>query len=274
MDMAEINLMDHYPRSQRPIDDRAREGPHMLQATREPQYQCCLDLLEQGKVARLGLMSNQAWHDDPRHLLFLLARYKFVAKMLSGKEQVLEVGCADAFATRLVLQEVEAITAIDFDPVFVADVLERMDPDWKFECKVHDMLEGPVAGPFDAAYSLDVLEHIPPTHEHCFVGNIAASLREHGVLIVGSPSLQSQVHASQPSRAGHVNCKDHKGLRLLMETHFCNVFIFSMNDEIVHTGFYPMAHYLFALCTDPRTAPLSDASAKANTVRRYEEHMS
>ena len=24
-------------------------------------------------------------------------------------------------------------------------------------------------------------------------------------------------------------------------------FIFSMNDEIVHTGFYPMAHYLFGI---------------------------
>jgi len=21
-----------------------------------------------------------------------------------------------------------------------------------------------------------------------------------------------------------------------------------MNDEVVHTGYYPMAHYLFALC--------------------------
>jgi hypothetical protein len=24
--------------------------------------------------------------------------------------------------------------------------------------------------------------------------------------------------------------------------------MFSMNDEVVHTGFHPMAHYLFALC--------------------------
>jgi 2-polyprenyl-3-methyl-5-hydroxy-6-metoxy-1,4-benzoquinol methylase len=226
----------------------------MLQATREPQYQCCLDLRDKGKVARLGLMSNQAWHDDPRHLLFLLARYKFVAKVLSGKDQVLEVGCADAFATRVVLQEVGAITAIDFDPVFVSDVQERMDPDWRFECKVHDMLEGPVAGHFDAAYSLDVLEHISPAQEQRFVGNIAASLHRHGVLIVGSPSLQSQAYASKPSREGHVNCKDHKGLRALMEAHFRNVFIFSMNDEMVHTGYYPMAHYLFALCVTPCSA--------------------
>jgi 2-polyprenyl-3-methyl-5-hydroxy-6-metoxy-1,4-benzoquinol methylase len=225
----------------------------MLQVTREPQYQCCIDLQQQGKMARLGLMSNQAWHDDPRHLLFLLARYKFVAKMLSGKKKVLEVGCADAFATRIVLQEVETITAIDFDPVFVADVHERRDPDWRFDCKVYDMLDGPVLGGFDAAYSLDVLEHIPPAAEHRFVGNIAASLHNDGVLIVGSPSLQSQVYASKPSREGHVNCKDSKGMRMLMEAHFRNVFIFSMNDEVVHTGYYPMAHYLLALCVGRRS---------------------
>jgi len=28
---------------------------------------------------------------------------------------------------------------------------------------------------------------------------------------------------------------------------FRNIFIFSMNDEVVHTGFHPMAHYLFAI---------------------------
>jgi len=25
-----------------------------------------------------------------------------------------------------------------------------------------------------------------------------------------------------------------------------------MNDEVVHTGFYPMAHYLFAICAGVR----------------------
>jgi hypothetical protein len=31
--------------------------------------------------------------------------------------------------------------------------------------------------------------------------------------------------------------------------------MFSMNDEVVHTGFSPMAHYLFALCGQPRWEP-------------------
>ena len=35
-----------------------------------------------------------------------------------------------------------------------------------------------------------------------------------------------------------------------MQQFFHNVFIFSMNDEVVHTGYAPMAHYLLALgCT-------------------------
>ncbi len=93
-------------------------------------------------------MTNQVWSADPRRLGFVLARYKFVSKMFSGLNHVLEVGCADAFGTRVVLQEVKAITATDFDPVFVKDVRKRMDSRWKFECRVHDMVQGPLAENF------------------------------------------------------------------------------------------------------------------------------
>jgi hypothetical protein len=75
--------------------------------TREPQYQVCVELEQRQGLTRLGLMSNQVWHDDPRRLLFLLSRYKFVAKMLSGRRHVLEVGCADAFGTRVVQSKPE-----------------------------------------------------------------------------------------------------------------------------------------------------------------------
>jgi 2-polyprenyl-3-methyl-5-hydroxy-6-metoxy-1,4-benzoquinol methylase len=225
----------------------------MERHTKEPQYERCLELAEK-PLTTLGLMSNQAWQDDPKHLVFLLARYKFVAKMFSGMSRVLEVGCADAFGTRLVRQEVKSLVASDFDPLFIEDVQRRMNEQWRFDCVVHDMLSGPIQGGFDGAYALDVIEHIPAAQEQQFVANIAASLNSRGVCLIGTPSLQSQVYASPPSKAGHVNCKDAPGLKALMSGFFHNVFIFSMNDEVVHTGYYPMAHYLWALCCHRKSA--------------------
>ena len=137
--------------------------------------------------------------------------------MLAGRSKVLEVGCADAFGTRIVQQHVESVTAVDFDPIFIADIKERANPHWPLECFVHDILAGPVPGAFDAAYALDVLEHIPPEKEDVFMQNIAASLGDGGALILGMPSLESQAFASPQSRAGHVNCKTEQDFKALMQ---------------------------------------------------------
>jgi len=216
--------------------------------TKEKQYQIMLEYRRRRGLETMGLMASQAWYDDPKRLAFTLSRYKFVAKMLAGSEHVLEVGCADAFATRVVVQEVKKLTAVDFDPLFVDDTNSRMSDRWKFECRVHDMLAGPVAGQFDGAYALDVLEHIVPENEGRFLRNIASSLTPRGVMIIGMPSLESQPYASALSKEGHVNCKTMPDLKAVMQGYFHNVFMFSMNDEVVHTGYHKMAHYLFALC--------------------------
>jgi len=214
----------------------------------EKQYQQFIQLVRRRGNERLGLMTSWAYLDDPKRLAFTLSRYKFVAKMLSGSEHVLEVGCGDAFATRIVCQEVKAITAVDFDENFVADALGRMQDPWRFECKQHNMLTGPVEGEFDGIFSLDVLEHIAPEQEDRFICNMIEPLVGHGVTIIGMPSLQSQAYASAQSKAGHVNCKDQLDFKELMRKYFHNVFMFSMNDEVVHTGYHAMAHYNLALC--------------------------
>jgi 2-polyprenyl-3-methyl-5-hydroxy-6-metoxy-1,4-benzoquinol methylase len=224
--------------------------------TQEAQYEECLQVADRHGVDELGLMTNQVWHDDPRRLAILLARYKFVAKMMSGRSNVVEVGCGDAFGSRVVQQEVAELTVLDIDPVFIADVKRRMNASWPLRAAVHDMLSGPYDDVFQGAYSLDVLEHIPREQEGCFLANIVASLTEDGVLIIGMPSLNSQSYASPQSKEGHINCKQGPELKELMESFFDNVFVFSMNDEVVHTGFFPMAHYYLALCCGPKRREL------------------
>jgi 2-polyprenyl-3-methyl-5-hydroxy-6-metoxy-1,4-benzoquinol methylase len=219
-----------------------------MSATKETQYDSMVQQANAGGLETLGLMTSYAWNDDPKRLTFTLSRYKFVSKLLSGRANVLEIGCADAFGTRIVRQEVQRLTATDFDPVFIEDVKKRMNPRWSFDALVHDMLSGPVPPRnYDGIYALDVLEHIDPGDEPVFMANLVGSLAPHGAVVLGMPSLESQAYASPNSKAGHVNCKSMPDFKQMMARYFHNVFIFSMNDEVIHTGYHRMAHYLVAL---------------------------
>ena len=211
-------------------------------------------------LERFGIINSEAWRRDPRHLLFTFARYEFVARMLAGSQRVLEVGCGEGLGTRLVRDVVEYVIATDFDPLLIEDA-RRGNRRWIVDTgktilfMVHDFLDRPLRGTFylfDAVYGLDVLEHIKPEHERKFLNSMFAGLDPSGVAIIGMPSLESQQYASEQSRQGHVNCKSGEDLRSLMREYFDNVFLFSMNDEVVHTGFVKMAHYLLALCCGKR----------------------
>ena len=216
--------------------------------TRENQYN---ELLKVERVT-LGLMSGYAYLNDPKRLAFTLARYKFVSKMFAGFDKVVEIGCADAFATPLVSEEVNELVACDFDKVFIDDVKKAhpySSKNMKFVS--HDMLAGPFKTKFDGAFALDVLEHIEKSDEDIFMKNICKSLSPIGSCIIGMPSTESQVYASEISKLGHVNCKKGPELKAFLMCYFERVFIFSMNDEVLHTGYTPMAHYLLALCCNP-----------------------
>lgn len=219
-------------------------------STVESQYNDCLDVMNNHGLTKLGIMSNQVWHDDPRRLAFMLSRYKFVSKMLSGRNNVAEIGCGDAFGSRIVLQEVKQLHVYDIDPVFIEDIQNRNDKKWPLAASIHNILSGPLTQRYDGIYSLDVVEHIEKKDEQLYIQNIKQSLTSHGVALIGAPTLESQQYASPQSKIGHVNCKSGLQFKEYFQQHFHNVFIFSMNDEVVHTGFYPMAHYLFALCSE------------------------
>ena len=216
---------------------------------REPQY----DVLKDAEPHSLGSMSSHTYEVDAKRLGFTLARYKFVARVLAGCDTVLEIGCGDSFATRIVAQAVGLVVASDIDADFIAEASGRRPRHAVYV--QHDMVTGPRYVPdrlpkfFDAAYALDVLEHIRPEHEGSFLGNVAMSIGKHGTFVCGMPSLESQPYASELSKAGHVNCKTEDDLRATLKRYWRNVFVFGMNDETLHTGYGPMCHYRLAVCT-------------------------
>jgi len=191
---------------------------------------------------RMGAMLSLAWDEDPKRLAFTFSRYKFVAKMLAGMEDVLEVGCGDSTGSWIVAQHVGALTAIDKDKDLLASA-----PAAPIRRQVHDIVDLPYPGSFDGVFALDVLEHIRTEHEEAFMRHVSRALRVYGTMIIGMPSLESQAYASARSKAAHVNCKTEDGLRSTMERYCRRVFMFGMNDETLHTGYGPMCHYRLAV---------------------------
>lgn len=217
---------------------------------KEPQYQIQFDTYESKGPVCLGPTTSHLWRSDPRHLSFLLARYKVISKLLSGKSSVLEVGCGDAFAVDIVLQEVGSVHGVDFDPLFIkfAQNAHKGRNNCSFE--VMDITVNTVGRQFDAIYALDVIEHINKEVEDSLMKNICKALKPSGVCIIGTPSIESQMYASEWSKAGHINCKSGSDLKAFLLKYFHNAFVFSMNDEMIHLGFYPMAHYLIGIGVD------------------------
>lgn len=201
----------------------------------------------------LGRYITHALLDDPKRFGFMMARHKFVGKMLTGFDRVLEVGCQEGFTSLLMSQHVKHLVATDYFRDHVTEAQKYIGPYVKnVEFRGHDIIDGPVDGGFDAAFSLDVLEHIDPKQEDRYMENVAASLEPDGVFIVGMPSLESQIYASKAAAAGHINCKPGPVLKELCHRYFRNSFLFGMNDEVLHTGFSPMCHYIFVMCVAPR----------------------
>lgn len=184
---------------------------------------------------KIGLMTSYRWLTDPKTVLFVLSRYKFVAKMLEGYDQVLEVGCGDAFGSRLVAQSVNNLKCIDIDKQMIESATQ-----WNnitYEC-TNQITKS------DAIYALDVIEHMSYQDSDKWIGELRLNSP---LVIIGTPSFESQEYASKLSKENHINCMSGPDLKALMGKYFSYVFSFSMNDEVVHTGFHKMAHYLFAI---------------------------
>jgi 2-polyprenyl-3-methyl-5-hydroxy-6-metoxy-1,4-benzoquinol methylase len=203
----------------------------------------------------LGTTTSFGFFTDPKQIGFRIARHKFVGKMLSGCKIVLEVGCQDGFTSLFMAQHVERLVSIDFFKPYIEEANKYMLPHLSnVSFRDHDIIDGAVElegdEHFDAAFSMDVLEHIDQSQEHLYMKNIAASLNANGIFIVGMPSLESQKYASAASKEGHINCKSGDDLRDLCRKYYRQVFMFGMNDEVLHTGYFPMCQYLIALCVN------------------------
>ena len=196
---------------------------------------------------KLGPYFAYQLSETPKHLLFTFARYKFAASMLplSKETEVLELGCNEGIGTLILTDKAKRIVAVDFDENAVAFAKETLSG--REITFLHADFLDKQFGAFDAVISLDVIEHINKKDETLYFKTVMDNLRDQGICIIGTPNVTASQYASEHSKKGHVNMYSAEMLYAKMSQYFHNVFLFGMNDEILHTGFYPMCHYLLAI---------------------------
>jgi 2-polyprenyl-3-methyl-5-hydroxy-6-metoxy-1,4-benzoquinol methylase len=200
----------------------------------------------------LGPINAESMLHDPKHLAFVLSRYKFAGKMLRRCHRILDAGCGEGLGVLMYLAETRAtITALDFDGAQIEYCRQHVAAraaDRATFAQQDLVTQAPPAGAFDGFSCIDVIEHLHPEEAPRFMQHCAEALAPGGVAIWGTPNLHASAYASPRSQLGHINLFDPDRFASTLEQHYRQVFLFSMNDEMVHTGFSKMAHYLMALC--------------------------
>ena len=144
-------------------------------------------------------------------------------------------------------QFVETVVGLDYSESAIKFANENYaDEKRSYLCADITQME-PFKEKVDAAVSLDVIEHIPQEDENTFIAAIANNLKEDGVCIIGTPNITASAYQSEETKISHINLYSHQRLRDLMGKYFDNVFMFGMNDEVVHTGYPAMSHYIIAM---------------------------
>lgn len=196
-----------------------------------------------------GTVWSWNFRNDPKRLPFVLSRYKFASKMGKNAQSVIELGCGEGIGAPI-LGENRRYLGVDYDEPQIA-AAKKIFKNERFQFESGDFFDR-TFGEFDLVVSLDVIEHIYQKYEETYAKALAANATDEGVVIIGTPNETTTPYASKLSREAHVNMYSQERLRALFEKYFYNVLCFGMNDEVVHTGFSPMAQYLFCVACNKR----------------------
>jgi 2-polyprenyl-3-methyl-5-hydroxy-6-metoxy-1,4-benzoquinol methylase len=190
-------------------------------------------------------------HEDLGRLLFRLARYKFIVKQLKPTDKVLEIGCGSGLGTSYMAQVAEHVTGIDIKTSEIEEA-QKITNKTNIDHICGDFFDYDFKNKFDVIVNLDVIEHLKGDQPGRMLKRCAELNSDKGYTIIGTPSFYSWEHQGALSKASHEKCYDLPELNELVEQYFDRTFIFSMNDELVHTGHYKMAWYYIIVACYPK----------------------
>lgn len=198
----------------------------------------------------IELHEGFTYHDSPIDFYFILSRYKFAAKMLSKKNNVIDIGAGHGFGSVLLSKFVQNLLSVDIDKDLIEYSKQTHSKCNNLNFELFDLLsyDKKYVEKFDGLCSLDVIEHFEKDQIEYVVSQYHNLLKDNGIAVIGTPNIASRPFASQRRIDSHPFEFDYDTFYNSLNKKFSNVIVFSMTDETVSTSFSKLAWYFMAVC--------------------------
>lgn len=192
---------------------------------------------------------NELFFANPLMATVKLARFKFVAKMLSKEDRLLDLGCGNGFSSYYYSHFCKSVYGVD--------IQEQAIDNWKIfannniSFSLGDILDDDIyKRDVEAITCVDVIEHFSLSNGEKIIKNSAQCLKNKkgGQLIIGTPSKFSNPYRAAHNKERHLHEYEPNELQKICSKYFSRTLQFSMNDEVVHTGFNKLAWFFYIIC--------------------------
>jgi len=186
--------------------------------------------------------------NNPLMATIKLARYKFVAKILQSNDRALEIGCCDGVSTNFFSQYCKKIDGIDIDSQALMEARAEF-PHISF--READVTQLSADKKYDTILMIDFIEHIEKEDAIILLEKCKTLLTDRGMIVIGTPSKHFELYRAEHNKSHHKHEYYPDELREMLDDHFARTMMFSMNDEVVHTGNEKLAWYIFTISSYP-----------------------
>lgn len=200
-------------------------------------------------IQKKNYMGQNKWTlENPLMTTIKYARYKFISKMITKNDVVLDVGCGTGVSSLFYAQNSKKVIGIDL----LSDLIEVTNK------KNLTLIKGDI---FKTSIALlkkkkisfiscnDFIEHFSEKNGLKLIKKFSDLLpKKGGTLIIGTPSIYSKKFRAKHNKKQHLHEYDPIELKTKCLKYFPRVFLFSMNDEVINTGFHKLSWFTFAIC--------------------------
>ncbi len=194
-----------------------------------------------------GKMGDQKWMiENPLMTTIKFSRFKFASKLISQNDTLLDIGCGQGLSSIFFSDYCKFVYGVDL----LSDFLNHDRKNIKFIKKsIFNIHKKNFNRKINIITLIDFIEHFKKSDGALILSKCSKLLdKKGGTLIIGTPSVYSSKYRSKRSKKQHIHEYDGMELKNLCSQYFSRTFLFSMNDELVHTGFYKLAWFNFVIC--------------------------